>query len=224
LIKKEDSGKKPLSIPKRKLSVTEIAVTALVVVIIVGGITASYIALKPGAPSPSPTATTSPSPTFSPTPTPSSTPTPTPSPTPTPTPTPVNETHTVDWTTMASYTTDFWNITISNPYTITLNDSMTVSSGEQWLTITAQSNTTTVWSVQFINSTCFRYSNFNDYGFLNCDNGIAYVTVNATSITYAGTSSYTSSPSGVTFSSISQIQTENGDGLFNGGKLIIDVN
>jgi hypothetical protein len=130
----------------------------------------------------------------------------------------------VSWEEMANYITDNWTVSATQPYTILLNDSMTVSSGEQWLTITAQSNTATVWSVQFVNSTCFRYSNFNDYGFLNCSNGIVYVTVNATSITYTGTSSYTSSQSGVTFSSISQIQTENGDGSFNGGKLIIDVN
>jgi len=118
---------------------------------------------------------------------------------------------------------DYWNVTPTQPYTITLNDTMTVSDGEQWLTITGQNDAGPIWEVQFINSTYIRYSNFNDYGFLNCSNGIVNVTLNNTSITYTGTSSYTSSPSGVTFSSISQVQTENGDGDFNSGQLNIDI-
>jgi hypothetical protein len=171
---------------------------------------------------PTPTPTQTAVPTALPTSSPSPTPSPTPTPTPTQTPAPAFN-HTVDWTTMANYQTDAWNISITNPYTITLNDSMTLSSGEQWLTITAYNGAATIWSIQFINSTYVRYANANDYGFLNCSNGIVQVTVNDTAITYTGTNSYTSSPNGIFFPEVTQIQTFNGDGVFNGGILGITV-
>jgi hypothetical protein len=138
------------------------------------------------------------------------------SPTPTPTQT---RARMVPWQEMANYQTDYWNVTAKQPYTVLLNDSMTVSSGGQWLTITAYSSNVSIWSVQFINSTYIRYSNSNDYGFLRCNGGIVYVTVNDTAITYTGATSHTSSPSGVNFPSLAQIQTDNGDGNFNGGYL-----
>ena len=135
------------------------------------------------------------------------------------TPTPQTHAHVVPWQEMANYQTDYWNVTAKQPYTVSLNDSMTVLSGEQWLTITAYGSNVIIWSVQFINSTYIRYSNSNDYGFLHCNDGIVYVTVNDTAISYTGATSYTSSPAGVNFPSLAQIQTENGDGNFNGGHL-----
>ena len=190
MTKEEGSGKRPLHVLKKaRLGATRMVVIVLVVIFVVGGLLATYIAVKPLSSS---------------------------SPTSTPTQT---LTHMVTWQGMANYKTDYWNVTAKQPYTVLLNDSMTVSSGAQWLTITAYSSSVTVWSVQFINSTCIRYSNSNDYGFLRCNDGIAYVTVNDTAITYMGATSYTSSPSGVNFPSLAQIQTENGDGNFNGGHL-----
>ena len=165
-------------------------VIALVVIIVVGATVAAYIALhQPTSPMPN--------------------------------------THTVDWTTMANYQTDLWNTTITNPYTVTLKDSMTVSSGDQWLTITAYNDTSgsvATWSVVFMNQTYFEYRTTipvvggyqHDYGYLNCNDGIVYVDVNSTTITYKGATSHVSN---VTFTSLAQIQTMNGDGDFNGGEL-----
>jgi hypothetical protein len=195
LTKEEGLGKKPLHIlEKTRLGVTRMVVIALVVITAAGSLLAAYIAFKP----------------------PSSSSSPTPPPTQT-------RARMVPWQEMANYQTNYWNVTAKQPYTVLLNDSMTVSSGDQWLTITAYSSNVTIWSVQFINSTCIRYSNFNDYGFLRCNDGIVHVTANDTAITYTGTASYTSSPAGVNFPSLTQIQTENGDGNFNSGHLDITL-
>jgi hypothetical protein len=191
LTKEKGLGKKPLHVLKKtRLGAMRMVVIALVVIFVVGGLLATYIAFKPPYSSSSPT----PPPTQKPS-------------------------HAVSWQEMANSQKDYWNVTTKQPYTILLNDSMTVSSGDQWLTITAYSSNVTIWSVQFINSTCIRYSNVNDYGFLHCNYGIVYVTANDTAITYTGATSYTSSPSGVNFPSLAQIQTENGDGNFNAGHL-----
>jgi hypothetical protein len=125
---------------------------------------------------------------------------------------------------MANYQTDFWSITVTNPYTVTLNDSMTVSSGDQWLTITAYGTSSSIWSVVFMNQTCFEYRTTipvvggcqYDSGYLGCDGGIVQVVVSGTAITYTGTISHVSN---VTFTIPAQIQTLNGDGNFNGGEL-----
>jgi hypothetical protein len=180
-----------------KLGVTRMVVIALVVIIVVGGVVAAYIAFKP------------------------------PSPTSTPTP----KTHMVDWTTMANYITDVWNVTVDSNYQVTLNDTMTVSSGNQYLEIDARNSTDNgayIWAVWFKNATYFTYttyipgqfSNPQDFGGLNCNNGIVTITVTNTSITFVGSSSFTSY---VSFRNLAQIRTENGDGNFNGGELNIEV-
>jgi hypothetical protein len=182
-----------MRIVSSKLGVNRMVIIALVVIIIVGGIVAAYIALK----------SSSPSPTLS---------------------------HVVPWQEMANYTIDYWNITATQPYTVLLNDSMTVSSGDQWLTITARStgNSAFIWSVIFMNQTYFHYSSVflvaggyqYDSGYLSCNDGIVYVVVNNTAINYTGTTSHLSN---VTFTGVAQIQTENGDGNFNGGELNIEA-
>ena len=145
-------------------------------------------------------------------------------------PSPSSNTHTVDWSTMASYQTDFWNLNLTNPYTVVLDDSMTVSNGSQWLSIQANNSTQTqnraVWQIYFMNSSNFQYTTFNsdgstlDRGQLGCDNGVVQVVVTNATIAFIGTSSATSN---VSFTNIGQIVTSNGDGNFNGGELKIDA-
>jgi hypothetical protein len=140
------------------------------------------------------------------------------------------KTHLVDWTTMANYTTDLWNLTANSNYQITLNDTMTVSSGNQYLEIDARNSTSDgayIWAIWFRNATYFtyttyipgQYSNPEDFGGLNCNKGVAIITVTNTSITFTGASSFTSH---VPFQNLAQIQTSNGDGNFNGGELSIE--
>ena len=145
-------------------------------------------------------------------------------------PSPSSNTHTVDWATMTNYQTDFWNITMTNPYTVVLDDSMTVSSGSQWLSIQANNSTQTqnrvVWQIYFINNSNFQYTTFNsdgstlDRGQMGCNDGVVQVVVTNTAITFIGTSSATSN---VPFTNLGQIVTSNGDGNFNGGELKIDA-
>jgi len=182
-----------MCIVSSKFGLTRMVVIALVVIIVVGGLVTVYIELKP-------------SPTLTP------------------------KTHLVNWTTMANYTTDLWNLTADSNYQITLNDTMTVSRGNQYLEIDARNSTSNgayIWAVWFKNATYFtyttyvpgQYSNPQDFGGLNCNKGIATITVTNTSITFTGTSSFTSH---VRFQNLAQIQTSNGDGNFNGGELSIE--
>ena len=175
-----------------KLGVTRMVVIALVVIIVLGGILAAYIALK----------SSSPSSTLS---------------------------HVVPWQEMANYTIDYWNVTAIQPYTVTLNDSMTVSSGAQWLLISAYNSSGLpmgqIWYAEFANNTQFYYATFvnnnrQDVGSLNCNNGIVTVVVTGTSITFTGTSSFTSH---VPFSNLDHITTGNDDGNFNSGELNLDL-
>jgi hypothetical protein len=130
---------------------------------------------------------------------------------------------------MANYQTDSWNITATNPYTVILNDSTTVSGGSQYLNVTCYNSSSGsgegIWQIEFINSTYFYYRTFisgvtHDEGHLGCDNGIVQVIVTNTSITFVGTSSFTSYQ---TFENLGQIIVLNDDGDFNGGELEIDV-
>jgi hypothetical protein len=138
-------------------------------------------------------------------------------------------THIVDWTKMANYQTDFWNISLTSSYVVVLNDSMTVLNGSQYLDITGHNSssgsTEGVWEVEFINSTYFHYCTFisgvtHDSGNLGCPNGIVQVSVTNVSIMFAGISSFTSNQ---TFENLGKITTVNDDGNFNGGELGIDV-
>jgi hypothetical protein len=168
-------------------------VIVLVVIVVVGSIVAAYIVLELSSPS-------------------------------------STHSHVVPWQEMANSQTDYWNITATKAYTVLLNDSMTVSGGNQWLTITARStgNFAFIWSVVFMNQTYFQYSSAfpviggyqYDRGYLSCSDGVVHVVVNSTAITYTGTASHVSN---VTFTDLAQIQTENGDGNFNGGRLNMDV-
>jgi hypothetical protein len=143
---------------------------------------------------------------------------------------PSGNTHTVDWATIAAYQTDFWNITMTNPYTVDLEDSMTVSSGSQWLSIQANNSTQTqnraVWQIYFMSSSSFQYTTFSsngstlDRGRLGCTDGRVQVVVTNTTITFIGTTSATSN---IPFTTLGQIATSNGDGDFNGGELKINV-
>ena len=125
---------------------------------------------------------------------------------------------------MVNYQTDYWNNTITNPYEVTLNDSMTVSSGYQWLSITAYGTSSLVWSVVFINQTYCQCVTaipgaggyHDDNGFLNCNNGLVQVVVSSTAITYIGTTTHVVS---VGFTGLASVQTLNDDGTFNGGEL-----
>jgi len=114
---------------------------------------------------------------------------------------------------------------MTDPYTVTLNDSMTVSGGEQYLGINGFGSSGLLWYVVFVNSTYLQYGTFVngatvDSGYLNCTNGIAQVVVDNATITFTGSSSYVSN---VSFQSLDQIQTINGDGSFNSGELDISI-
>jgi hypothetical protein len=179
-----------------KSGITRTIVIALVMIIAVGGVVATYISFKL-----------------------------------TPTPSPLPKKHTVDWTTMANYVTDLWNVTADSNYQVTLNNTMTVSSGNQYLEIDARNSTDNrayIWAVWFKNATYFTYttyipgqfSNPQDLGGLNCNNGIVTITVTHTSVTFTGSSSFISY---VSFRNLAQIETQNGDGNFNGGELSIEL-
>ncbi len=127
--------------------------------------------------------------------------------------------------------TDTWNQAQTAPYTATLNDSMTVSSGNQLLEISAYNSTDTttqwyVWQVEFINSTYIQFTVDNlggaNYvqGNLYCINGVVQVSITPSSVTITGTSSYSES---MNLQSVAQIQTVNVGGDFNGGNLVISV-
>lgn len=143
---------------------------------------------------------------------------------------PLTKTHTVDWATMADYQTDFWDITLTSPYTVVLDDSMTVSSGSQWLSVQANNSTQAqngaVWQIYFMSSSSFQYTTFRsngstlDRGQLGCADGVVQVVVTNTTITFIGTTSATSN---VPFPNLGQIVTSNGDGDFNGGELKIEA-
>jgi NO-binding membrane sensor protein with MHYT domain len=117
---------------------------------------------------------------------------------------------------MTGSETDYWDVSVSSDYTIALQDSMTVSSGDQWLLISALNGGSTVWSVTFLNSTAYQIGGSSTV--FSCINGLVYVVVNSNSITFIGTTSNTVS---ATFTSLTQIRTANGDGDFNGGNLEI---
>jgi hypothetical protein len=132
-------------------------------------------------------------------------------------------THTVDYTTMMNPRSDYWNITVTKPYEVILNDSMTVSSVNQYLMITGLSSSImNVWTVLYRNSTYFQYVTWDangnqvDSGWLNCNNGIVKVVVTATTITFTGASSFTSN---ILFKNLGEVWTANSDGAFNGGEL-----
>lgn len=190
-----------------KSGVTKIAVIALVVIIMIGGIIAAYILIPQHSQS--------------------LTPTPTPTPRPTPTPSPLAKTHTVNYTTMIQPGNDYWNITATKPYTVILNDSMTVSNPNQYLMITGLSSSiTNVWTVLYKNSTYFQYTSWDvngnqvDSGWLKCNNGLIQVVVTATTITFTGTTSFTSN---IPFQNLGEIWTANADGVFNGGELYVKL-
>lgn len=129
---------------------------------------------------------------------------------------------------------DYWNQSVSASYTVTLNDTMTVTSGNQELSIWAESSlndvnsTLWIWNVEFINSTYFWYwvnspfgSANGPHGYLNCVNGIVYVVVSGTSIEFTGgVGEVTVS---IAFQNLVQIQTQNDGGDFTSGNLNIGI-
>jgi len=136
----------------------------------------------------------------------------------------VTYTHTIDWTPLANYEADSWNISVSQEYTFVANNTLTVSSGIQLLGITAQNsqNAYPIWYISYYNTTYFlvdvwyNESNFyQDFGY--CDNGVVSVVVNSTSITFTGTSQIV--VTGVNFTHLDLIVTTNDDGAFNGGQV-----
>jgi hypothetical protein len=179
-----------------KLGVTKMVVIALVVSIVVVGIVAAYIVLQ----------------------LPSS------SPTPTPTPTPTVYTHNVDWVPLANGQADYWNITINQPYRFVANDTLTVSSGDQLLGITAKNsqNSYPIWYISYYNATYFLFdvwynASYFHQAFGYCNSGIVSVVANGTSITFIGTSQTV--VSGLSFRQLDRIVTTNDDGSFNGGQV-----
>jgi hypothetical protein len=165
-------------------------VMALAIIIVVGGIAVAYIVLHP----------------------------------PSRTPTPTVYTHGVGWEPLANYQADYWNVTVNQSYTFVANDTLGVSSGNQWLGITAKNsqNSYPIWYISFYNATYFLFdvwynaSNFHQ-AFEHCNEGIVTVIVNATSITFTGTSQTV--VSGLNFTQLDQIVTTNDDGSFNGGQV-----
>lgn len=122
---------------------------------------------------------------------------------------------------------DYWNITVGSPYIIVLNDSMTVTSGDQDLQVVGlTSDTSNTWEILYQNSTYFQYVTWNsqgnqiDSGWLNCSNGIVNVTVTDNTLTFTGTTSFTSN---IAFTDLGQIWTANADGDFNGGELDMNL-
>jgi hypothetical protein len=235
LTKEEDLGKKPLHVlGKKSLGATRMIVIALVAIVAAGSVAAAYVALQPPMPSHTPTPTQTPTPTPMPTsstspssgPTPTSAPTLTP--TPSPTPSPMPKTRTVDYTTMISPSTDYWNLTVTSPYIVTLNDSMTVSSGDQYLIIEGESyngNIGVIWQVWFLNATYYHYETdvygqTPNSGYAYCNNGLVQVSVTNTAIAFIGTTSISFN---VPFENLDFVLTRNGDGIFNGGNLSIRV-
>jgi hypothetical protein len=193
-----------MSIVSSKSGVTKVAVISLVVIIVVGSITATYIVLQ------QPTSTL------------------------TSTQSSKLYGHTVNWTTMENHQTDFWNITATNPYTVRLNDTMTVSSGNQFLEIDGvpvggqgvEGGWAPMWTVYFVNNTSFDFfihdangSMVNSGYDLPCS-GIVQVVVTTTQITFIGISPVTSN---IPFKNLVQIVTVNEGGNFNNGQLGITL-
>ncbi len=175
-----------------KLGVTKMVVIALVVIFVVGGAVAAYIAVQ--------------------------------SPSSSHTPTPTVHTHNVDWKPLANDQADHWNITINQPYTFVANDTLSVTSGDQLLGITAKNSQSSypIWYISYYNATYFLFdvwynASYFHQAFSYCNGGAVSVVVNDTSITFIGTS-YTV-VSGLSFRQLAQIVTTNDDGSFNGGQV-----
>ncbi len=132
---------------------------------------------------------------------------------------------------MANYQTDFWNINVTNPYTVTLNDTMTVSDGNQLLEIDGvpvggqgvEGGWAPMWTVYFVNDTTFDFfvydsnGNMINSGYnLPCSSGFVQVDMTSTQITFTGTYSTTSN---ITFENLVQIVTVNEGGNFESGQL-----
>jgi hypothetical protein len=184
-----------------KLGLMKMVVIALVVIIVVVGVIATYIVLLRHSNSPTLT--------------------------PTPTSAPIAKTHAVNYTTMIDPGNDYWNITATKPYTVKLNDSMTVSSPNQYLMVTGLSSSiTNVWTVLYKNSTDFQFISWDvngnevDSGWLSCNNGLVQLIVTNTTITFSGTTSFTSN---IPFTNLDEIWTANSDGAFNSGELHITL-
>lgn len=132
--------------------------------------------------------------------------------------------HVVPWQEMANLQTDYWNVTETQPYTVLLNDSMTVTSGNQFLGITAKNsqNAYPIWYISYYNATYFLFdvwynASYFYQNFTYCNNGIVSVVAHGTSIAFIGTSQTV--VSGLSFTQLNQIVTTNDDGSFNGGKV-----
>jgi hypothetical protein len=133
-------------------------------------------------------------------------------------------THGVGWEPLANYQVDYWNVSISQPYTFVANNTLTVSSGIQLLGITAQSsqNSYPIWYISYYNATYFLvdvwYNESNFFqAFGDCNDGIVSVVATTTSITFIGTSQI--EVTGLNFTQLDQIVTTNDDGSFNGGQV-----
>lgn len=120
---------------------------------------------------------------------------------------------------------DYWNVTETGNYTVTLNDSLTVTGGDQDLQVVGLSgNITNTWEVFFQNSTYFQYAVWNEQGnqtasgWLNCTEGNVTVQVSESGITFSGD---TSVPIQGNFVNLGQIWTTNAGGDFDGGELDI---
>ena len=141
-----------------------------------------------------------------------------------PAPTLAASTHNVGWEPLADYRTDYWNITINQPYTFAATDSLTVSSGEQLLGVTAKNlqSPFPVWYVSYYNATYFLFdvwynASYFHQAFGYCQGGTVSVVANDTSITFIGTSHTV--VSGLSFRQLDQIVTTNDDGSFNAGRV-----
>jgi hypothetical protein len=121
---------------------------------------------------------------------------------------------------------NYWNVSVTESYQVTLNDTIKDSTGNQQLSIWAENSIDVntqqfIWNVNFVNSTYFFYWANNgtaggpsNSGYLNCINGVVYVVVSNTSIEFIGSSAVTIN---MPFQNLEQIQTsDNGNGVTSG--------
>jgi hypothetical protein len=135
----------------------------------------------------------------------------------------------VNSTTINSNQVDYWNVTAPDSYAVTLNDSMTVSSGNQLLEVDGEwnlSSPTPMWSVVFLNDTTYNIFLYDNNGSivgagysLVCTDGSVQVNVTSTQVTFTSDSAINSFTIN-SFQNLLQITTINdGGGTFVSGEL-----
>jgi len=131
---------------------------------------------------------------------------------------------------------DYWNVSFSSSYTVTLTDTMSVGAQPDQLGILAESSLNDVnsnlwiWNVNFVNSTFFYYwvntgAGNGPQGHLNTVDGLVTVAVTSTSIEFIGSGTGQYIVIDTPFQNLMQIQTSNGENgaAFTSGELSIRI-